>query len=176
MNSASTSPSYPSPPSSINDLGIAASLIEDIILQRLVIDGRSSVSRMAQATALSVGVVDSTVDGLRQRMYLEIQGMDGRDYILAPTEKGKTEAANRAQALMYAGAAPVSLDDYTAMVESQRGRAPINAATLTEAFNDLIIPPGFFDELGPALVSKGCLLYTSPSPRDKRQSRMPSSA
>ena len=162
MNSASTSPSYPSPPSSINDLGIAASLIEDIILQRLVIDGRSSVSRMAQATALSVGVVDSTVDGLRQRMYLEIQGMDGRDYILAPTEKGKTEAANRAQALMYAGAAPVSLDDYTAMVESQRGRAPINAATLTEAFNDLIIPPGFFDELGPALVSKGAVFLYGP--------------
>ena len=25
-------------------------------------------------------------------------------------------------------------------------------------------------------ISKGCLLYTSPSPRDKRQSRMPSSA
>ena len=26
------------------------------------------------------------------------------------------------------------------------------------------------------LKYKGCLLYTSPSPRDKRQSRMPSSA
>ena len=26
------------------------------------------------------------------------------------------------------------------------------------------------------LVELGCLLYTSPSPRDKRQSRMPSSA
>ena len=25
-------------------------------------------------------------------------------------------------------------------------------------------------------LMKGCLLYTSPSPRDKRQSRMPSSA
>ena len=25
-------------------------------------------------------------------------------------------------------------------------------------------------------IAKGCLLYTSPSPRDKRQSRMPSSA
>ena len=25
-------------------------------------------------------------------------------------------------------------------------------------------------------VAQGCLLYTSPSPRDKRQSRMPSSA
>ena len=28
----------------------------------------------------------------------------------------------------------------------------------------------YFDDI------KGCLLYTSPSPRDKRQSRMPSSA
>ena len=27
-----------------------------------------------------------------------------------------------------------------------------------------------------ALSDAGCLLYTSPSPRDKRQSRMPSSA
>ena len=26
------------------------------------------------------------------------------------------------------------------------------------------------------VVNTGCLLYTSPSPRDKRQSRMPSSA
>ena len=26
------------------------------------------------------------------------------------------------------------------------------------------------------IKAKGCLLYTSPSPRDKRQSRMPSSA
>ena len=31
----------------------------------------------------------------------------------------------------------------------------------------------FILEIGPG---KGCLLYTSPSPRDKRQSRMPSSA
>ena len=28
----------------------------------------------------------------------------------------------------------------------------------------------------PGIHSKNCLLYTSPSPRDKRQSRMPSSA
>ena len=34
---------------------------------------------------------------------------------------------------------------------------------------------GFFKEFGEAVV-KGCLLYTSPSPRDKRQSRMPSYA
>ena len=31
-------------------------------------------------------------------------------------------------------------------------------------------------ELAPAKKAADCLLYTSPSPRDKRQSRMPSSA
>ena len=36
----------------------------------------------------------------------------------------------------------------------------------------------WFDQLVPALagVSSGCLLYTSPSPRDRTRSRMPSSA
>ena len=155
-------PAYPTSPSTLAELGVAPSLIEDIILQRLVIDGRSSVSRMAQATALSVGIVDATVDGLRQRLYLEIQGMDGRDYILAPTEKGKAEAASRAAAMAYAGAAPVSLDVYQQTVESQKGRSPITEATLTEAFDDLIIEPGFFDELGPALVSKGAVFLYGP--------------
>ena len=34
------------------------------------------------------------------------------------------------------------------------------------------------DDVGNIIATKGsgCLLYTSPSPRDKRQSRMPSSA
>ena len=32
------------------------------------------------------------------------------------------------------------------------------------------------DGNGPCIALRACLLYTSPSPRDKRQSRMPSSA
>ena len=41
--------------------------------------------------------------------------------------------------------------------------------SLVEKFVELIAMPG-------SEISKVCLLYTSPSPRDKRQSRMPSSA
>ena len=35
---------------------------------------------------------------------------------------------------------------------------------------------GDVEEWTTSLVSKGCLLYTSPSPRDRTRSRMPSSA
>ena len=41
--------------------------------------------------------------------------------------------------------------------------------TVSAAMNSLL-------EQGDALEQESCLLYTSPSPRDKRQSRMPSSA
>ena len=44
--------------------------------------------------------------------------------------------------------------------------------------HDLFKKLGSIDMLGITKNTKygGCLLYTSPSPRDKRQSRMPSSA
>ena len=38
------------------------------------------------------------------------------------------------------------------------------------------VPPEILAEQKENLRSEACLLYTSPSPRDKRQSRMPSSA
>ena len=37
----------------------------------------------------------------------------------------------------------------------------------------IVVPSEAFDS---AEAAQACLLYTSPSPRDKRQSRMPSSA
>ena len=44
----------------------------------------------------------------------------------------------------------------------------------TISFGNLSLKDAFFN---PAQIyNRGCLLYTSPSPRDKRQSRMPSSA
>ena len=40
----------------------------------------------------------------------------------------------------------------------------------------LINSKGELIGINTAIISRSCLLYTSPSPRDKRQSRMPSSA
>ena len=46
----------------------------------------------------------------------------------------------------------------------------------TNLYSEIIPGPVVGDELILYVDSKSCLLYTSPSPRDKRQSRMPSSA
>ena len=65
--------------------------------------------------------------------------------------------------------------------DAQLGQSPKDYDIATDAKPDDIerlfrktIPVG--KHFGVMMVLEDCLLYTSPSPRDKRQSRMPSSA
>ena len=65
----------------------------------------------------------------------------------------------------------------TALFETEVGNINIeffsdDAPNTVKNFTNLI-SDGFYDGLA---FHRVCLLYTSPSPRDKRQSRMPSSA
>ena len=59
---------------------------------------------------------------------------------------------------------------HTAKYYGQIARALTDSTTWGE-FRDAL-PPGVWDEA----LSQRCLLYTSPSPRDRTRSRMPSSA
>ena len=60
--------------------------------------------------------------------------------------------------------------------DARRGRMPLDDATLTRYLAAARWKPRFPDRSVADAVADTCLLYTSPSPRDKRQSRMPSSA
>ena len=64
---------------------------------------------------------------------------------------------------------PAQADTTLETVQYRCDDSPL-AATLHTGAVDLPTAPNTVDGLPP------CLLYTSPSPRDKRQSRMPSSA
>ena len=68
------------------------------------------------------------------------------------------------------------------VINEYRDRLPfaddVKAVTLGEGGTPLIHAPALSAETGNTVYLKfeGCLLYTSPSPRDQRGSRMPSSA
>ena len=63
------------------------------------------------------------------------------------------------------------LEDGTGVTAAQI-ESPEGEAYKPDPNNALLSNTNFFDATG----TNVCLLYTSPSPRDKRQSRMPSSA
>ena len=87
--------------------------------------------------------------------------------------------ANIYQTQGDAAAASVVRLAYSKIVEARKEKTKIQVVSAKYIIN---CKPGenFKDLSGPTLINlacyKGCLLYTSPSPRDKRQSRMPSSA
>src|SRR4051812_25256239 len=90
------------------DLGIPISMVHDIVLRQALAAGRTSTVLLSQKLALSPVLMTHIVEELRDLRYLEVQGMDGRDYLLAPTEAGRDQATDRMQLCRYTGPAPVS--------------------------------------------------------------------
>ena len=63
---------------------------------------------------------------------------------------------------------------YTAAIDSQKWQLFVDHAS--ELCGGIGVHLFGHDDMTSAALGVVCLLYTSPSPRDKRQSRMPSSA
>src|SRR3954447_21038262 len=101
------------------ELGIPVSLVHDLVLRQTLYDGRTSTIRLAEKLRLSPMLLTGVIEELRELRLIEIQGLEGRDYRLALTEVGRNQANDRMQLCRYAGAAPVSLEAYTAVVGSQ---------------------------------------------------------
>ena len=89
----------------------------------------------------------------------------GRAYALALGAEGANVVVND----INAETAQATVDTIT----SAGGKAIVNLGDITSYDAAFDIVKSTIDEFGDL---QACLLYTSPSPRDKRQSRMPSSA
>ena len=86
-------------PRSVDDLGVPEALVHDIVLRQAVAMGRTSTTKLSSKLALSPGLMTKVVEDLRDLQFIEIQGMDGRDYRLAPTA-GRTAAGQRPDAAL----------------------------------------------------------------------------
>jgi hypothetical protein len=107
-------------------------------------------------------LMTKVVEELRDLRYLEVQGMEGRDYLLALTEAGRAQATDRMQLSRYVGPAPVSLASYTAVIRRQHASPRINLPALRAAFDDLVISDDLLREVGPAAIAGGAMFLYGP--------------
>mgnify|MGYP001239011925 CR=1 FL=1 len=149
-------------PRNIEDLGLPPALLDDLVLRRALLDGRTSIQGLSQALALSIGVTETLVVGLRDKKLIEFGGMVGRDYVITLTDAGRALATERMQACTYAGTAPIPLPHYTTVVRAQRPKLQVSRAHMEAAFSDLVIDPYLLDELGPAMMSNGAIFLYGP--------------
>ncbi len=149
-------------PKSIEALGIPDALVTDLILRRCLLEGKTNVQGLSSSLALHPSLVDKVVQELREKKELEVLGMDGRDFRIALTTLGQSHANDRLAQSRYAGAAPVSLESYRAVVAAQRLAVYVNREALRQAFSDLVIADELLDELGPSLNANGAMFLYGP--------------
>jgi predicted ATPase with chaperone activity len=155
----------PSEPATLADTGLPASLIESLMIKRLLLAGRRSGRQLAEEICLSFNLLDQALQALRSRQIIVHQGSAPlNDYVYALTEAGRERAARDYSSCAYAGPAPVPLMDYVLSAEAQTIRAENpRASQLREAFRDISIDVDLFESLGPAINSgAGLFLYGQP--------------
>ncbi len=157
----------PAIPSNFEELGISQTLVLDLVLRRMLLEGYSNLQTLSKHLCLSVPIVDSVFRHMRQQQLVEVKGMMGNDYNFVLSQSGKTLAAERFQITQYAGAAPVSLKSYQQAVRTQAARVLIDRRVLQSVFSDLVVPTNLLDQLGPALISQNSIFLYGPTGNGK---------
>lgn len=158
-----TSELIPAPvPKSFDELDIPVALVHDIVLRQALSDGKTSTVQLSNKTCMSPVLIQQVIEELRDLRYLEVQGLDGRDYQLGLTESGRSQALDRMALCRYTGPAPVSLAAYTRVIGEQRADPKINLEELKEAFSDLVISDRLLREVGPAAIAGGAMFLYGP--------------
>jgi hypothetical protein len=144
--------SRPVIPDRVEDLGIPRSLVTDLILRYLWLHGSGTLATLNTALKLSFPVLETLFHQFRQQQLLDVKGMLGNDYSFTLTTAGRALATARNEVCQYAGPAPVSIQQYHQVVNSQAAHVKLSRESLRRAFRDLVLPDTLLDQLGPALI------------------------
>src|SRR5262245_9710709 len=121
-------------PNTFAELGISESLVLDLVLRRMLIEGFSSLAGLSRSRRVGVPVIDLAFKHIRSQQLVEIKGMSGNDYNFVLSAAGKQLAGERFQVSQYAGACPVSLTEYHSATKLQSAKVEVDRKMLRVAF------------------------------------------
>ncbi len=116
----------PAIPQTFEELGISQTLVLDLVLRRLLLEGYSNLQSLSSSLRLSPPILNIVFNHMRQQQLVEVKGMMGNDYHFTLSQAGKMLAGERFQITQYAGAAPVSLKDYHSAIKAQAAQVKID--------------------------------------------------
>lgn len=160
-------PQAPVAPQTIEEMGVPRSMVVDLFLRFTREHSIVNLSSVRRALKLSYAVTDAIFRELRQQQLLDIRGTSGNDYQFSLTRAAQELTMDRSRASRYAGPAPVSLEQYTAVVRKQRGSELPTPARLRDAYADLVLNDEMLDQIGPALASGRPLFLYGPTGNGK---------
>ncbi len=163
MNAAYAAPNtirqecWPLVPDRLEDLGVPRSVVADLVLRYLWLHGSGTLALLNETLKLSFPLLETLFHQFRNQQLLEVKGMTGNDYSFSLTASGRAQAAGRNDVCQYVGPAPVSIQQYQKVVKAQAAHVRLSRESLRQAFDDLVLPDGLLDQLGPALIGQQSL-------------------
>jgi hypothetical protein len=143
---------WPLIPDRLEDLGIPRALVSDLVLRYLWLHGAGTLAALHDTLKLSFPVLETVFHKFRHQQLIEVKGMLGNDYSFALAAPGRTLASGRNDVCQYVGPAPVSIQQYQKVVKAQAAHVKLSRESLRKAFDDLVLPDGLLDQLGPSLI------------------------
>ncbi|HTP35305.1 MAG TPA: hypothetical protein VMJ75_24180 [Candidatus Acidoferrales bacterium] len=139
-------------PDRIEDLGVPRAVVTDLVLRYLWLHGAGTLGALHETLKISFPILESLFHQFRQQQLLEVKGMLGNDYSFTLTSGGRNLASGRNEVCQYVGPVPVSIQQYQKVVRAQAAQVRLSRESLRRAFDDLVLPDGLLDQLGPSLI------------------------
>ncbi|MEL6980896.1 MAG: AAA family ATPase [Actinomycetota bacterium] len=149
-------------PTRLEDLGLPPGLVEDLFMRRVLTERMTTVGQAAEALSISHPVGDEVAEILRQKNLIEYHGVEGRDYRISLTEQGQRVTSERMLTGSHVARMPVPLADYQTLVGLQRAEIALTREKAKAAFSDMVLEDSLLDQIGPAFLSDGAILFYGP--------------
>jgi hypothetical protein len=152
----------PPEPESVEQTGLTALTLEQLILKVLYFRGEIYGQDLSVAMGLKYSVIHELVESLKAQHQVTVKrslGMGSVAAILTLTEAGRNRTREYLDANQYAGPAPVSLDQYVDMVRRQKHRDGwLTKESLAHALRGMVVTERLMSQVGPAISSANSLL------------------
>lgn len=160
-------PQAPPVPETLEETGLDAAFVSDLLLKVLYRGGAQSGRGLADRIRLRFGLLDEILLDLQQRYLIEVRSTEGhgrQGYVFDLTNEGRDRAREAMSQSRYVGPAPVPFETYVRWVERQSVRdRDVAPDEIREAVDHLVLDDSFVDTVGAAANSGSALfLYGDP--------------
>jgi predicted ATPase with chaperone activity len=157
----------PQAPQSLADLGLPASIIEQLIFKFLYFRGDMMAADLSNAMGLKFSIIQPMMEMFRMQQLLHVKsslGLGPISSLFSLTDLGRKIARDYLESNQYTGPAPVPVSQYATAVQAQK--MPPNwlkPERLAKAYENIVLSDGMLDQIGPAVSSgKSLLIYGQP--------------
>ncbi len=153
-------------PTTIAETGLPEELLLQLLVRTLFTQGELTERTAGEIMKLPLGVMKELFTLVQREKFCEVKG-HGESlgvllrYVL--TEAGRERAKGFMELCRYVGPAPVTLEQYVAMIKSQPVHdLTIDRKTVTRTTEHLVLTPGTIDQIGEAVNSGWAIFLYGP--------------